>query len=688
MKKQFVSWMLLAVFATAAAETIVYSDGDLKNAYTAASYLRTSVHDPSIVYDTISNPNAAIYYVFGSHLGGARSTTLYNWGTANPTGGEGAGCTFFGDAEGNTVPYADAYGEARKWQYKGYNVQGNQWAPDMVYNPTMGKWLMYMSLNGDKWCSSIACFAADSPKGKFVYQGVVVYSGFQGTYEHTSYAAADDWTHTDVGQALGTSTLPARYKQGSGWGSYWPNCIDPCVFYDEQGKLWMSYGSWSGGIWMLELDETTGLRDYNVTYPIAYSSGSDARNQTSDPYFGKKISGGWYASGEGSYIEHIGNYYYLFISYGGFAPDGGYEMRTYRSENPDGPYMDSMGKSALQLAKYELNYGPNATNHQGAKLMGGYKWDLMQDAELSQGHNSAFTDKQGRSFVVYHTKFNDGTIRHEVRVHQLFQNQDGWLVASPYEYHGETMTQAQIASAENIPDEDIPGDYQVLLHNYKVNHTNMTVASPKTLTLTASADDPKRGTISNSTGTWQRIAGTDFIEIAYYNVVYKGVLSYQTIDYSKQKALCFSVVASGTGIVGSTAQRQIWGSKADTKMAMKYTLDHLTIPVSANANLTSNVTLPTTAYLGAKVTWTSSDESVLSSKGVVGVPGVVNLTLHIAKDGAEYQKVIPLTVKGGTAIETIGEEQAECASYDLHGRQLSNKVQGFCIEKGKLKNIK
>ncbi len=37
-----------------------------------------------------------------------------------------------------------------------------------------------------------------------------------------------------------------------------PNTIDPDVFYDKRGKLWMVYGSYSGGIFILEMDETTG----------------------------------------------------------------------------------------------------------------------------------------------------------------------------------------------------------------------------------------------------------------------------------------------------------------------------------------------------------------------------------------------------------------------------------------------
>ena len=115
---------------------------------------------------------------------------------------------------------------AHGWQFKGNNVQGMQWAPDIVYNKTMKKWCMYMSLNGANWCSSIVCFVSDNIEGPWVYQGPVVFSGFQGTYAHNSYAAADDWKHTDFAIATGETALPSRYKVGDKWGTYWPNCIE------------------------------------------------------------------------------------------------------------------------------------------------------------------------------------------------------------------------------------------------------------------------------------------------------------------------------------------------------------------------------------------------------------------------------------------------------------------------------
>lgn len=82
-------------------------------------------------------------------------------------------------------------------------------------------------------------------------------------------SAATSWTQTDMPLVYGqNTTFPARYANESAgdWADYYPHAIDPVVFYDESGKLWMVYGSWSGGIYMLELDENTGLRDYTVSY--------------------------------------------------------------------------------------------------------------------------------------------------------------------------------------------------------------------------------------------------------------------------------------------------------------------------------------------------------------------------------------------------------------------------------------
>ena len=671
MKKLLLSLMGLAAIG-ATAQTQV-GDNDLTNAYTSRSYgKRVTCHDPSIVVDDITNPSSPTYYIYGSHLGRGKTTAAKNyqeWSTFK-AGEEATGNvnSLFANKQGTLVNYANAYashlitevknskGEkvkfgnfnAHGWQYKGNNVQGMQWAPDIVYNKTMKKWCMYMSLNGDNWCSSIVCFVSDNIEGPWIYQGPVVFSGFQGSYAHNSYAAADDWKHTDFAIATGETALPTRYKNGNSWGTYWPNCIDPCVFYDDNDNLWMSYGSWSGGIFMIKLDKTNGLRDYTYTFPYEVNGktttpGAANANCTSDPYFGKKIAGGYYVSGEASYIQKIGKYYFLFMSYGGLTSDGGYQMRIFRSENPDGPYVDCYGTSAL-FKSYKMNYSSTTADNRGVLLFGGYQWDAMSGAELAQGHNSAFVDKQNRAFVVYHTRFSNGGEGHQVRVHQLFLNDEGWLMAAPFEFDGETITDEAIASKASIADSDIAGDYQFMRHQYGQN--TKAKAFETSVNITLNAD----GTITGAEkGTWKRTAGTDYIHLTINNVVYRGVLVKQTVDYTNIPAIAISALSSSSGSLtmgqsNFTYQQEVWAVKADAKAAIKYTLSRMTLPFSDGATLNAAPTLPVQGKMGANISWKSSDTSILTDEGKVKGKGKVTLTMTISKDDYEYVKDYTLNI--------------------------------------------
>lgn len=671
MKKLILSMLGLAAIG-ASAQTQV-GDNDLTNAYTSRSYSKRVVcHDPSIVVDDITNPSSPTYYIYGSHLGRGKTTAASNYQewSSFKAGEEATGNvnSLFANKQGTLVNYANAYashlitevknskGEkvkfgnfnAHGWQFKGNNVQGMQWAPDIVYNKTMKKWCMYMSLNGDNWCSSIVCFVSDNIEGPWVYQGPVVFSGFQGSYAHNSYAAADDWKHTDFAIATGETSLPTRYKIGKSWGTYWPNCIDPCVFYDDNDNLWMSYGSWSGGIFMIKLDKTNGLRDYTYTFPYEVNGktttpGAASANCTSDPYFGKKIAGGYYVSGEASYIQKIGKYYFLFMSYGGLTSDGGYQMRIFRSENPDGPFVDCYGTSAL-FKSYKMNYSSTTADNRGVLLFGGYQWDAMSGAELAQGHNSAFVDKQNRSFVVYHTRFSNGGEGHQVRVHQLFLNDEGWLMAAPFEFDGETITDEAIASKASIADSDIAGDYQFMRHQYGQN--TKAKAFETSVNITLNAD----GTITGAEkGTWKRTAGTDYIHLTINNVVYRGVLVKQTVDYTNIPAIAISALSSSSGSLtmgqsNFTYQQEVWAVKADAKAAIKYTLSRMTLPFSDGATLNAAPSLPAQGKIGANISWKSSDTSVLTDDGKVKGKGKVTLTMTISKDEYEYVKDYTLNI--------------------------------------------
>lgn len=519
----------------------------------SASYTlsRVSVHDPSIVWE----PSTKTFYVFGSHRANAKTTNMMRWTKVTvpwktATSSNAANSAAFVTPAVKTVKKAGIEVDfpafnAMAWSARGsasYNINGNMWAPDVIWNKSMQKWCMYMSINGDAWYSSIVLLTADKITGPYLYQGPVVISGF---YSGTAYK------DTDLELAIGQQpTLPSRYAApwaSTGKSSY-PNCIDPCVFYDEEGKLWMTYGSWFGGIWMLELDEETGLRDYDVTY-TQKGTGDDI---TVDPYFGKKIAGGHRVSGEASYIEHIGDYYFLFMSYGGFSAAGGYQMRVFRSENPDGPYVDSKGSSAV-YDTYQENFGKDANDgNRGVNIFGAYgEWGgqtVGAWSERSQGHNSVIAAEDGRTYLVYHTRFQNQGEGHAVRVHQLYQNEEGWLVAAPFEYTGELAKSAQIATQQLIPTADIPGKYKLLIHRYKLDHKAKALGKPVDIELTAD------GKITGAyTGTWSIKEGTSYINISI-GLEYKGVMVLQTLEPDNTQVPSFTCLRSASGVT-------IWGYK-------------------------------------------------------------------------------------------------------------------------------
>ena len=508
---------------------------------------RVSVHDPSIVWEPVSQT----YYIFGSHRASAKTTDMMNWTAFTAP---------WATATSTNATNSAALAEAIKWSKRGstsYSVDGNMWAPDVIWNKAMNKWCMYLSVNGDNWYSSIVLLTSDNIEGPYLYQDFVVMSGF---HSGTSYK------DTDLEKAIGTqASLPSRYAVGNKWGNRYPNCIDPCVFYDENGKLWMSYGSWSGGIWMLELDENTGLRDYTIDYPLT-GSGDGI---TIDPYFGKKIAGGFYVSGEASYIEYIGGYYYLFVTYGGLAAggvptdynNGGYQMRVFRSENPDGPFIDSRNNSAV-FSSYLLNFGPKENdNNRGENIFGAYtSWGNQAKGNLgerSQGHNSIIAAEDGRTYLVYHTRFQNWGESHQVRVHQVFQSKNGWLVVAPFEYTGEEVKSADIATTQQIATDRIPGKYKLLIHEYKLDHTKKAAAEPVDIELTT------EGNITGKyTGTWKVEAGTSYVTLKIGSTYYHGVMVEQTLEPSTTKAPAFTAVAATTG---TTA----WGYQTESTTGIR-----------------------------------------------------------------------------------------------------------------------
>ena len=502
--------VLALVFAAA---FTCFGDGRMAMSRPPPGWVRTaSVHDPSIFRDRDGR-----YYVFGTHLWGATSKNLISWQSS--------------DFLRNAISQ-DTARKIRSWNAD--ETAGNWfdylWAPDIVYNPAMRKYCVYLSANGDDWKSNIVLLTADKVTGPYSYAGSVVYGGF----------TEETWRETDLAKVLGAPTLPERYVkwgvQNKKWGLMFPNCIDPCVVTDETGGMWMSYGSWSGGIFMLKLDAKTGLRDTTAHY---------ATDAHSDAYFGKKIAGGAYVSGEGSYIRKIGDWYWLFISYGKLDAKGGYNVRVYRSRKVGGPYLDRLGNTPF----YDT-YAMNFNDSRGVRLFGAYKWKDSDEGMVAQGHNSAFVDKDGRAYIIYHTRTTAGHEGHYIRVHQLFLNKKGWLVAAPYRMRGEKIDPKGTRLAKSIP-----GEWDIIVHALDVDYAHLGVARPKRATLNAN------GTVlGDFTGRWEVERGTPYFSISItgpggFADTYHGVALTQAIDGTNSKTLVFTAL-------GDTSQLTIWGSKA------------------------------------------------------------------------------------------------------------------------------
>lgn len=634
MKKTLLTLILLLSLCTAYGQTQL-STAELATLFQLQERKWVSLHDPSVVW----NPSDQHFYIYGSHYTAVQTrdfssyTPIPNYYQNHYTSAEAYRAfrsnpvrtvrrTLPGQSEPTEVEYpsfdASAYASIYSTSGMASWISGNQWAPDVVYNPHMKKWCQYLSLNGDHWASVVVLLTSDSPKGPFVYQGPVVFSGFDGQTRTIAGAKKSvDYKDTDLEIVLGPqSSLPSRYKT-SEWGNLWPNCIDPCSFFDQEGNLWLAYGSWSGGIFLLRLDPSTGLRDYTVTYSPSTYSGRSPGGKTytgylSDPYFGKLIAGGSYSSGEGPYIQYIGSHYYLFMSYGGFSPDGGYEMRVFRSEKPDGPYVDAAGNSPL-FSRYQLNYGPHATTDRGVKLLGAMNhWGLMSVGECAQGHNSVCQDDQGRTFLVCHAKFNNGTAGHQLRVYQLYLNQHGWPCAAPFQYNGETTTDATLAASAPWSESDIEGDYHLLVHPYRLDHEQMQEATPVRVHLSAD------GHISGHyNGTWKYTSPShSHIQITLGSTTYSGVLVPQTLEGSNALTLCFTALCSSTG---SHSGEPCWGYKIlQPQCAIAYNYhSHAATHFKSGLYraISSNLDIQFSPTDNVCLTWTSSRPDLFTSTG-------------------------------------------------------------------------
>lgn len=592
----------------------------------APEFQNVSVHDPSIIKD------GDTYYVFGSHIDAAKSTDLINW-TRFTNGYTTPGNVLYGDLSENLAGSFAWAGENDSDSKGGYSV----WAPDVFWNKdyinedgTTGAYMMYYSASSTYIRSAIGFAVSQNIEGPYKYGDTVVYSGFtrDDAYDNNS-VINKKWTNTNIKKLMDNGTLAgARSEWFNANGSYanhiYPNAIDSTLFYDENGKLWMTYGSWSGGIFMLEIDKATG----KAIYPG--QDGTTADGRLIDRYFGTKIAGGYFKSGEGPYIVYDKNtdYYYLYVTYGWLGADGGYNMRQFRSKTPDGPYVDAKGQNAVL---------PGNTDNApyGNKLMGNFLFERkvgdpgtgIGTGYVSPGHNSVYYDAEtGQQFLIFHSRFPQTGEMHEVRVHQMFMNKDGWPVVAPYRYTGETLGK--------VNEQDLIGEYKFITH---VKDNSATIRNSVFIRLN---DDY---TISGDVnGAWKK-TGHNQAEISVDGVTYNGVFVRLWDPTSERYVMTFTAM-SGEGV-------SVWGSKLQSKTDEEIVAAVLNdLDLGDTTNVISNLALPTEGTRHAGITWETLDSGVVTETGVINRPEAgsdsvtASLTATISKGNVNATKSFTITV--------------------------------------------
>lgn len=217
-----------------------------------------SVHDPSVlkVDDT--------YYIFGSHLAAAKTKDFMKWeqisSEVNPAN-----------------PLFENVVEELKETFE-WSQSDTLWAADVIQLEDGKFYMYYNACKGDSPRSALGVAVADSVEGPYEDSGIILKSGM--------------WDEESEDGTIYDATVH-------------PNAVDPDTFFDKDGKLWMTYGSYSGGIFILEMDPKTGK-------PLP------------DQGYGKKLLGGNHSRIEASYIQYNKetDYYYMYLSFGGLDAIG------------------------------------------------------------------------------------------------------------------------------------------------------------------------------------------------------------------------------------------------------------------------------------------------------------------------------------------------------------------------------
>lgn len=287
----------------------------------------TFVHDPCII------KSGDYYYIFstGDRIEMRRSNDLQNWHRLN-----------------------QVFQSIPEWGVQEVPGVSNIWAPDIFYRDSA--YYLYYSLSTFGSNRSRIGLATNktldpnNPDYQWIDQGKVIESNPENNY----------------------------------------NAIDPNVAKDNEGRLWLSFGSFWSGIKLIELDTTT-MKPYPDAsiHSIAQRSGVDAI--------------------EAPFIISKNDYYYLFVSFD-FCCQGvnsTYKIMVGRSNEINGPYNDRNNVLMTSGGGHIV-------------IDGDERW-------RGPGHCAVLLDGEG-NWLVHHAYDAEANGIPTLRIEKLVWDEDNWPV--------------------------------------------------------------------------------------------------------------------------------------------------------------------------------------------------------------------------------------------------------------------
>lgn len=178
------------------------------------------------------------------------------------------------------------------------------------------------------------------------------------------------------------------------------NAIDPNLILDNDGKPWLTFGSFWSGIKLVKLnDDLTGPAHPETWYPLA-----SRPRDTFTPHT---------EAGEGAieapFIFKHNKYYYLFVSFDYCCRgiESNYKVMAGRSENITGPYLDRNDRPMLHGA--------------GTLVISG------NTAYPGAGHNG-ICSVNGKDFIVFHAYNAAQNGRPELIVREINWDKEDWPI--------------------------------------------------------------------------------------------------------------------------------------------------------------------------------------------------------------------------------------------------------------------